>query len=58
VALASGNLARYWRFGPPDRDALASLLQAAFPDVPRNEVAASMAWLERGRPGGRPLPQV
>jgi uncharacterized protein (TIGR02444 family) len=58
VALASANLARYWRFGPPDRGALATLLQAAFRDVPTSEVAASMAWLERGRPGGRPLPQV
>jgi uncharacterized protein (TIGR02444 family) len=58
VALAGANLARYWRFGPPDRDALATLLQAAFGDVPTSEIAASLGWLEGGRPGGRPLPQV
>jgi uncharacterized protein (TIGR02444 family) len=58
VALASANLARYWRFGPPDRGALATLLQAAFRDAPASEIAASLAWLEPGRRGGRPLPQV
>jgi uncharacterized protein (TIGR02444 family) len=58
VALASANLAYYWRFGPPDRDALATLLQAAFRDVPTSAIAASLRWLEGSRPGGRPLPQV
>jgi uncharacterized protein (TIGR02444 family) len=57
VALASANLARYRRFAPPDRGALATLLQAAFPDVPTSEIAASLDWLEHRSPGGRPLPQ-
>jgi uncharacterized protein (TIGR02444 family) len=57
VTLASANLARYWRFGPPDRVALATLLQAVFPDVAPSEIATSLGWLERGGPGGRPLPQ-
>jgi uncharacterized protein (TIGR02444 family) len=58
VALASANLAGYGRFGPPDRAGLATLLQAAFPDVSASEVAASLGWLERRSVGGRPLPQV
>jgi uncharacterized protein (TIGR02444 family) len=58
VALASANLARYWRFGPADRVGLATLLQAAFPDVPASEVAASLGWLEPRSVGDRPLPQV
>jgi uncharacterized protein (TIGR02444 family) len=55
-ALASANLARYRRFAPPDRAALATLLQAAFPDVPTREVAASLDWLAPGAAGGQPLP--
>jgi uncharacterized protein (TIGR02444 family) len=57
VALASANLAGYGRFGPPDRVGLATLLQAAFPDVPASEVAASLGWLEPRSAGQRPLPQ-
>ena len=56
VALASANLERYRRFAPPDRVALTTLLQAAFPDVPASEVAASLEWLAPGTAGGRPLP--
>jgi uncharacterized protein (TIGR02444 family) len=52
VALASANLARYWRLGPPDRDALAMLLQAAFPDAPTSEIAAALTWLERPNADG------
>jgi uncharacterized protein (TIGR02444 family) len=57
AALASANLARYRRFAPPDRAALATLLQAAFPDVLTREVAASLDWLAPGSAGGQPLPQ-
>jgi uncharacterized protein (TIGR02444 family) len=57
VALASANLAGYGAFGPPDRVGLATLLQAAFPDVPASEVAASLGWLEPRSAGQRPLPQ-
>jgi uncharacterized protein (TIGR02444 family) len=52
VAAASANLARYRRFAPPDRVALATLLQAAFPEVPASEIAASLDWLEHRSPGG------
>jgi uncharacterized protein (TIGR02444 family) len=57
VALASANLARYWRFAPPDRVALGTLLQAAFPDVPTRAIAASLTWLEHRSADGQPLPQ-
>ena len=57
VALASVNLRRYWRFAPPDRVALATLLQAEFPDAATSEIAAALAWLERPSAEGRPLPQ-
>jgi uncharacterized protein (TIGR02444 family) len=56
VILASANLRRYWRFAAADRRALAALLQAAFPQVPTNEVAAALDWLEHGPAGGQPLP--
>jgi uncharacterized protein (TIGR02444 family) len=56
VALASANLRRYWRFAAPDRKPLATLLQAAFPDVPTSEVATSLDRLEQRSAGGRPLP--
>jgi uncharacterized protein (TIGR02444 family) len=56
VALASANLRRYRRFAAPDRRPLATLLQAAFPDVPTSEVAASLDWLEQRAVGGQPLP--
>ena len=56
VALASFNFRRYWRFAAPDRRPLATLLQAAFPDVPMSEVATSLDWLEQRAAGGRPLP--
>jgi uncharacterized protein (TIGR02444 family) len=57
VALANVNLSRYWRFAPADRVALATLLHAAFPDVPTSEIAAALTWLERPSADGRPLPQ-
>jgi uncharacterized protein (TIGR02444 family) len=56
VALASTNLRCYWRFAAPDRRPLATLLQAAFPEIPTREIAASLDWLEQRAPGGRPLP--
>jgi uncharacterized protein (TIGR02444 family) len=56
VALASANLAGYRRFAPSDRPALTALLQAAFPDGPASEVAASLDWLGRRSAGGQPLP--
>ena len=56
VALASANLRRYWRFAALDRQPLATLLQAAFPEVPTSEVATSLDWLEERAAGGRPLP--
>jgi uncharacterized protein (TIGR02444 family) len=55
-ALASGNLRRYWRFAGADRRPLATLLQAAFPDVQTSAVAASLDWLEQRPTGGQPLP--
>jgi uncharacterized protein (TIGR02444 family) len=58
VALASANLRRYWRFGPPDRQPLATLLQAAFPAVPMREVAAALDWLEQRALAGQPLPHA
>ena len=57
VAFASANLARYRRFEPRDRVALAALLQAAFPYAPTSEIAASLGWLQPRSAGGRPLPQ-
>jgi uncharacterized protein (TIGR02444 family) len=57
VAPASVNLRRYWRFAAPDRDALATLLHAAFPDVPTGEIGVALAWLEQRGADGRPLPQ-
>jgi uncharacterized protein (TIGR02444 family) len=56
VALASANLARYQRFAPPDRAALAMLLQAAFPNVQTSVVVASLDSLAPGAAGGQPLP--
>jgi uncharacterized protein (TIGR02444 family) len=56
VALASANLRRYRPFAAPDRQPLATLLQAAFPDVPTSAVAASLDWLEQRAVGGQPLP--
>jgi uncharacterized protein (TIGR02444 family) len=56
VALASANLRRYRPFAAPDRAALATLLRAAFPDVPPGEVAAALDWLDHGAAGGQPLP--
>jgi uncharacterized protein (TIGR02444 family) len=56
VTLASANLRRYRRFATPDGRPLATLLQAAFPDVPTSEVAASLDWLEQRAVGGQPLP--
>jgi uncharacterized protein (TIGR02444 family) len=56
VALASANLGRYRRFAAPDRRPLATLLQAAFPDVPTSAVAASLDWLEQRAVGGQLLP--
>ena len=58
VALASANLRRYWRFAAPDRRPLTTLLQAAFPEVPTSEVAASLDWLEQRAGGGQPLPHA
>jgi uncharacterized protein (TIGR02444 family) len=46
VALATANLRCYWRFGAPDRQALAILLEAAFPAVPAGEVAAALDGLD------------
>ena len=46
VALASANLRCYWPFSALDRQALAALLEAAFPTVPAREVAAALEWLE------------
>ena len=46
VALASANLRCYWPFSALDRQALAALLEAAFPKVPAPEVAAALKWLE------------
>jgi uncharacterized protein (TIGR02444 family) len=56
VALAGANLCRYWRFAAPDRGPLATLLQAAFPEAPRSEIAASLDWLEQPALGRQPLP--
>ena len=56
MALACANLGRYRRFAAPDRAALAALLGAAFPEVPRDEVAAALDGLDCGAGGGQPLP--
>jgi len=42
VALAGANLQRYRDFGPSDREALSTLLRAAFPDAAADEVAAAL----------------
>ena len=46
VALASGNLRCYWPFTALDRQALAALLTAAFPEASVDEVAAALEGLE------------
>ena len=46
MALASANLRRYWAFAASDRKPLATVLQAAFPEVPTDEVAALLDWIE------------
>lgn len=46
VALASANLRRYGRFAASDRKPLATVLQAAFPEVPASEVATALDGLE------------
>jgi uncharacterized protein (TIGR02444 family) len=56
VVLASANLRNYWRFSAADRQALDTLLQAAFPEAATSEVAASLNWLEQRAMGGQPLP--
>ena len=56
VALASANLGRYRRFGAADRRPLATVLRAAFPEVPESEVAAALDWPSQRAAGGRPLP--
>jgi uncharacterized protein (TIGR02444 family) len=56
VALASANLRTCWRFSAADRQALAALLQAAFPEAATSEVAAALAWLDHRTAAGQPLP--
>jgi uncharacterized protein (TIGR02444 family) len=56
VALAVANLQRYRRFTAADRPPLMTLLQAAFPDGPPSELAASLDRLEQGAGRGQPLP--
>jgi uncharacterized protein (TIGR02444 family) len=58
VALASANLRRYWRFAAPDRRPLATLLRAAFPEVPSSEIAASLDWIEDRAADGQCLPHA
>ena len=58
VALASANLRSYWRFAAPDRGPLATLLQAAFPEVATREVAAELERLEQRTLAGQPLPHA
>jgi uncharacterized protein (TIGR02444 family) len=52
VAPASRNLRHYWRFVVPDRQALETLLGAAFPEAPVDEIARGLDWLERQGPQG------
>jgi uncharacterized protein (TIGR02444 family) len=56
VALAGANLCRYWRFAAADRQPLATLLQAAFPEAATSEVAAALDWPEQPALGRQPLP--
>ena len=57
LALAGANLRRYRRFAAGDRQALETLLQAAFPRASASEVAAALDPLEQRPPaGGQPLP--
>jgi uncharacterized protein (TIGR02444 family) len=56
VALAGANLCRYWRFAAADRQPLATLLQAAFPEAATSEVAVALDWLEQPALGRQPLP--
>lgn len=45
VALASANLQRYRPFGASDRELLAAVLAAAFPEASADEVAAALEGL-------------
>lgn len=45
IELAGANLQRYRRFAASDREPLAVLLRAAFPEAPANEVAAALEGL-------------
>jgi uncharacterized protein (TIGR02444 family) len=56
VALASANLRRYRRFGAADRRPLATVLRAAFPEVPERELAAALDRPLRRSAGRQPLP--
>ena len=56
AALASANLRLYRPFTAADRPPLITLLQAAFPDVSKSELAASLDWLEQGAGQGQPWP--
>jgi uncharacterized protein (TIGR02444 family) len=56
VVLAGANLCHYWRFAAADRQPLATLLQAAFPEAATSEVAAALDWLEQAALGRQPLP--
>jgi uncharacterized protein (TIGR02444 family) len=58
VALAGANLCRSWRFAVADRGPLATLLQAAFPEAPGSEIAASLEWLGDRAADGQCLPHA
>ena len=46
VALAGANLSRFWRFDRGDREALRTLLAAAFPEAGVAELDAGLGWVE------------
>jgi uncharacterized protein (TIGR02444 family) len=46
IGVASRNLCRYRPFAGPDREALRTLLEAAFPDGAAGELTDPLDWLE------------